>query len=485
MVAFYLVLAKYLLVILMALYTWECFSALKNRPVAVRKRIFTRQNAIIYLLHFVGYTVIYINNPADEIIIYYGAQLVYFVVVLGIFPIIYPKISRALLSNMCMLLAISFIILTRLDYDKSLKQFAIVALATALSLVVPLLISNVNFWHKLTWVYAVVGILLLGVVLILGQTSYGANLSINIGSFSFQPSEFVKILFVFFVAGILYKTYDFKHIVISAFIAGVHVIILVLSKDLGSALIFFIVYIFMLYAGTKQLRYLLLGALAGGTAAVIAAKLFTHVQSRVAAWLDPWSIIDGDGYQITQSLFAIGAGKWNGTGLYEGSPKSIPVVIKDFIFSAIAEEFGTFFAILLILVCLSCFMTFIKTSTELNNRFYKLIAFGLAVAYGTQVFLTIGGALKMIPSTGVTLPLVSYGGSSVLSTLIIFAIIQGLVIVESKEERRNERRKKKQAAEERARRAEKEYAAGRGRTSETGRRREQTQEIPIRRRRTK
>lgn len=445
MTAFYLVLAKYLMVIFMAIYTWECFSALKDRPNKVIKRIFTRQNALIYLLHFVGYSIIYINNPTDEIIIYYGAQLIYFVIVLGVFPIIYPKISRALLSNMCMLLAIGFILLTRLSYTKSLKQFAIVALATAMSLIVPLLISNINFWHKLTWVYAVVGIILLGIVLVIGSVDYGANLSVSIGSFSFQPSEFVKILFVFFIAGILYKSYDFRHIIISAGIAGIHVILLVLSKDLGSAFIFCVVYIFMLYVGTRQLRYLILGFAVGGAASVAAYKLFSHVQVRVAAWLNPWDIIDGDGYQITQSLFAIGAGKWNGTGLYEGMPTSIPVVEKDFAFSAIAEEFGTFFAILLILVCLSCFMAFIKTSADLKNRFYKLIAFGLAVSYATQVFLTIGGALKMIPSTGVTLPLISYGGSSILSTLIIFAIIQGLVIVESKEERRNGRKRKKKA----------------------------------------
>lgn len=443
MAAFYLVLAKYLMVIFMALYTWECFSALKKRPAAVIRRIFARQNALIYLFHFVGSTVIYINNPEDEIILFYGVQLIYFVVVLGVFPIIYPKISRALLSNMCMLLSIGFIMLTRLDYGKSLKQFAIAALATAFSLVVPLLISNVRFWHKITWLYAVVGIILLGVVLVLGVTSYGANLSLSLGSLSVQPSEFVKILFVFFVAGILYKNEDFIHIVISAAVAGIHILLLVCSKDLGSALIFCVVYIFMLYVGTGRLRYLLLGFAAGAVASVAAVQLFSHVRTRVAAWLDPWSIIDSGGYQITQSLFAIGAGKWNGTGLYEGSPKSIPTVEKDFAFSAIAEEFGTFFAILLILVCLSCFMAFIKTAAGLKNRFYKLIGLGLAVSYATQVFLTIGGALKMIPSTGVTLPLVSYGGSSILSTLIIFAIIQGLVIVESKEERQNGRRKKK------------------------------------------
>lgn len=446
MTSFYLVLAKYLMIVLMALYTWESFSALKKRKLSAAKGIYVRQNILIYLLHFIGFSIIYINNPADEIIIYYGIQLIYFVIVLGVFPIIYPQISRVVLANMCMLLAISFIVMTRLSYEKSIKQFAIVAITSAFSLIVPMLISSVRIWHRMTWLYAIGGLALLGVVLVLGQTSYGANLSISIGQISVQPSEFVKIMFVFFVACMLYKSNDFKHVFITTAVAAAHVLILVASKDLGSALIFFVVYVFMLYIATRKTGYLILGFGAGVAAAFVAVALFSHVRSRVETWLDPWSVIDDDGYQITQSLFAISAGKWNGTGLYEGSPTSVPVVIKDLVFSAIAEEMGTVFAILLILVCLSCFLAFIKTSAELVNRFYKLIAFGLGIAYATQVFLTIGGAMNMIPLTGVTLPLVSYGGSSILSTLIVFAIIQGLVIVESKEERGYVREKKRKAA---------------------------------------
>ena len=129
-----------------------------------------------------------------------------------------------------------------------------------------------------------------------------------------------------------------------------------------------------------------------------------------------------------------------GTGLYEGSPKYIPVVTEDFIFSAIAEEFGGLFAMLLILVCFSCFIAFLKIAMEQANMFNKLVCVGLGVGYAVQVFLTIGGALKMIPSTGVTLPLVSSGGSSILSTLFVFAIMQGLAIVGTKVKRNVTRR---------------------------------------------
>ena len=147
---------------------------------------------------------------------------------------------------------------------------------------------------------------------------------------------------------------------------------------------------------------------------------------RVTAWRDPLSVYESSGYQVANALFAISTGGWFGMGLYGGSPESIPVVEEDFIFAAICEEMGVIFGICLILVCASLFMMFLNISLQMKNPFYKMIALGLGCVYGFQVFLTIGGVTKCIPSTGVTLPLVSYGGSSLLSTFIIFAIIQGL-----------------------------------------------------------
>ena len=145
------------------------------------------------------------------------------------------------------------------------------------------------------------------------------------------------------------------------------------------------------------------------------------------------SVIDSAGYQITQSLFAISSGGFFGLGLYKGTPESIPTVEADFIFSAIAEELGILFAVCLILICVSCFIMFMNISIRLNDKFYQLIAFGLGVIYIFQVFLTIGGGTKFIPLTGVTLPLISYGGSSVLTTLMMFAIVEGLYVLRQKE----------------------------------------------------
>ncbi len=153
--------------------------------------------------------------------------------------------------------------------------------------------------------------------------------------------------------------------------------------------------------------------------------LFGHVRQRVVAWKAPFSVYETNGYQIVQSLFAIGAGGWFGVGLFAGSPKSIPVVTQDFIFAAICEEMGAIFAICLLLVCMSCFLMILNISMRMSNKFYKLIALGLGTEYAFQVFLTVGGTTKFIPMTGITLPLVSYGGSSVICTIVMLAIIQG------------------------------------------------------------
>ena len=281
------------------------------------------------------------------------------------------------------------------------------------------------------------GLLALLVVWAAGNESFGAQLSLTVGGISIQPSEFVKLTFVFFVASMFYQSTSFKTVVLTTGVAAAHVLVLVLSKDLGSALIFFVTYLLMLFVATGRFSYLAAGSFLGAGAAVSAYHLFDHVKRRVAAWKDPWADIENKGYQVTQSIFAIGTGGWFGMGLCQGMPSKIPVVEKDFIFSAVAEEMGVLFAICLLLVCLGCFIQFMMIASRMQAVFYKLIALGLGVEYIVQVFLTVGGVTKFIPSTGVTLPFVSYGGSSILGTFLLFGIIQGLYILKRNDEEEN------------------------------------------------
>ena len=429
--------SKYLIIILMALYTLQCYTVFGKKDEDAREYLFLRQNMLMFAMHFVAFTVLYLQRTELTLLLFYGAQALYLAAVLILFRNLYPLASRLLINNMCMLICTGFIMITRLDYDKSIKQFKIAVISTVVALLIPIIIRKLRFITKMYWFYTLAGIGLLALVAIAATSTYGAKLSFSFGGISVQPSEFVKIIYVFAIAGILTNAKDFKKLVIATALAAIHVLILVVSKDLGSAMIFFVTYLVMLFVSTRNPFLVLTGILAGSGAAVGAYFLFAHIRVRVQAWKDPFKDYQGGGYQICQSLFSISAGSWFGTGLCQGSPNAIPFVEQDFMFSAIAEELGTIFGICLILVCMSCFIMFVNIAMQLSNRFYRLVAVGLGSTYAAQIFLTVGGGIKLIPMTGVTLPFVSYGGSSMLSTLIMFAVVQGLYMLQRDEEKKN------------------------------------------------
>lgn len=446
--------SKYVIALLIVLYTYECFAVFRYNDEERRSGIYIRQNLLMFAFHFSCFLVICFETGDITYLFFYAFQQIVLYAAAVLYRMLYPKTNRLLINNMCMLLSISFVILTRLDMNKAVKQFIIVTGSMVIALIIPFFVHKFKFLKKMKWIYAITGIAALSVVMILGQTTYGSKLSYSIAGITFQPSEFVKILFVFFVASALYSSSGFFEVFTTAVIAAAHVIVLVISKDLGSALIFFIVYVLTVFVATKNVLYLIAGAVGGSAAAYFAFNVFSHVQVRVQAWKDPWSVIDSAGYQITQSLFAISSGGWFGLGIYKGTPEAIPFVEADFIFSAIAEELGIIFAVCLILICVSCFMMFMNIAAGLKDKFYQLTAFGLGITYIFQVFLTIGGGTKFIPLTGVTLPLISYGGSSVLTTLVMFAIIEGLYIIKQDEDEQikkelKKRKKKKLYAKKR------------------------------------
>lgn len=417
----------------MAVYAYESFQAIRDTDELKKRKYCFKQTFLMYVIHALCYTTIYLHTLQDKIIIFYGAQLIYFILVIEICKLLYRKYNRPLMNVMCMMLMISFTMLTRLSYTKATRQFIICVGATILAMFIAFIMKKIKKMREFSYIYAILGIGALSMVYALGDVTYGAKLSLDFGFISVQPSEFVKITYVMFISGLLYKSQSWKNVILSGILAAIHVVVLVFSSDLGTALIFCIVYLFLVFMATGKYRILFGGLVAGSGAAFVAYKIFDHIKVRVAAWIDPWSIIDDKGYQITQSLFAIGTGGLFGMGLYEGMPNSIPVVDQDFIFSAISEEFGAIFAICVINLSLNVFLIFIRTAFKCNDDFYKLICAGFAITYGIQLFLTVGGAIKLIPSTGVTYPLLSYGGSSLMSTIFMFFIVQGVKVNEEDE----------------------------------------------------
>ena len=427
--------SRFSMLIFMAVYTLYSFTALKSNIKPQRQeKLYKKQTLMIYMLLINGNLVLYLLKMDQKVLILAACEMVLLILISVIYKKIYTNASKALVNNMSMLLTVSFMILTRLDMDKAVKQFVFAAVAVVITCFIPLIVAKLEFLSKLGIFYGIIGIAGLAVVLVAAQTTYGAKLSISLGPVVLQPSEFIKIIFIFFVACMLKEVEDFTYLVKVTVVAALHVLILVASKDLGGALIYLVTYLVMVYVATRNPGYMFLGLFAGALASIVAYFLFSHIQARVIAWKDPLSVIDDQGYQICQSLFAIGYGGWFGTGLGQGMPEKIPVVTTDFVFSAISEELGVLFAICIIFICINCFLMFFNISMEIKEYFYKLIALGIGTTYGIQTFLALGGVVKFIPSTGVTLPLVSYGGSSLLCTIIIFAIIQGLYVREYDED---------------------------------------------------
>lgn len=420
-------LSKFAIPILMAVHTvcgfLSMFDRLENSRV-----IHVLQTMLLFSLQFLMFVDLALVTRDMQYLFFYVFVQAFLLAAAVMVPVVYDKVNCLLLDNMCLLIGVGMCVISRLSFKKAVKQYIIVLVSLAVSLFIPLILSKIRFLKKLTWVYAGVGIAMLSVVLILGEVTHGSKLTFSIRGVSFQPSEFVKILYVFFLAGALWENTSFVRVVWTAVIAGVHVVVLVVSKDLGSALIFFAGYVFIVFAATRNYLYLFAGALGGMGAGWGAYQLFAHVRDRVIAWQNPWIYIDSKGFAITQSLFAIGSGSWFGMGLSQGNPRAIPYVEADFIFSSVCEELGVIFGICVILVTVICFLGMLKVAARIRDRFYQLIVYGIGIMYIFQIFLTIGGGIKLIPLTGVTLPFISYGGSSVMTTMIMFFIIQGIYI---------------------------------------------------------
>ena len=446
--------SKYVIALSLFLYAVMAFLTFKYTTEKKRRVLYALQILFMFTVQISCFIQVVARSGRPVYMFFFAFQVIIFASVLMLFYVIYPEGNRLIINNSCMLLMISMIILTRLSYDKAIKQFFIVTASFVIGFFVPEIIYRFDFLKKFTWIYAAVGIMTIGAVLLYGAVTNGSKITYTIAGITFLPSEAVKILFLFFMAGALYQAENVWQLFLASAAAAVHVIILVLSKDLGSALIYFVIYLALIYIATDNIGYLALGLGLGIAASMFAYKLFSHIRVRVQAFLDPFKDIAASGYQLSQSLFGISSGGWFGLGLYGGSPESIPYVEQDFIFSAIAEELGVLFAVFMALICVSTFLMIMQEGYFIKDKYYRLIACGIGVAYIFQTFLTIGGGCKFIPLTGVTLPLVSYGGTSVLVTIIMMMTVEGVCLIRTEEryeamERRRQKRKleKKQSLE--------------------------------------
>ena len=431
-----LVSAKYLILIFFLLFVLISFTVQRDIPDKKKASSYRLQRVFIVLIHALGFLSICIQAKLIEDIGFtvvqaiglWAGELAYLLVMSIVIPH-FVSLGKGLNNIMCMFITIGFIVQARLSFSTSIRQFIILMVATVVFLIFVFFCKRAKFLRNLTWVYCVAGLLLLLLVLALASFSKGAKLALDLKLFSFQPMEFVKIIFVMFVASAYHKANTFKTVFITAVIALVHIVILVFCKDLGSSLILFLIYVLMTYVATKKFRYIVVGAGFLAAAAAVAYKFFAHVRVRVSTWLNPWADIDNKGYQITQSLFAIGTGGWFGVGIFNGSPGYVPEIRNDMVFAAISEEFGALFSILLIILWLCFILMIMRIAVRVGNTFYKLLSFGLGAVFAIQIFLNIGGTIKFIPLTGLNMPFISSGGSSLLSSMVMIGMIQALYVI--------------------------------------------------------
>lgn len=417
---------NYILIILLALYVTAAYASMWTRRWEAG---FARCMGICrYLLHAVGFLVLYLVSGEFRVLPLYFFQLAFFVLADIIQKRIYNRGIPMLYQNMMLLLSVGFVVLTRLSFDNAVKQFIMAVVAYCLCSFLPWIVKKFPGLMRLGWMYTLAGLGLLAIVLVLGSEVFGAKNWLSIKGITFQPSEFVKLTFILAMAALLIREAEskYRNLLLVSVVAALHVGLLALSNDFGGALIFFTVYLLMLFVVSADFLFPTAAVLSGSLAAVLAYRYSGHIRERVLAWQNPFSCIENEGYQIAQSLFAIGNGEWVGTGLYSGMPKTIPVVKSDFIFAGISEEFGAIFAALLLCVYINCIIWMMALALERKQPFFFAVTTGAVALFGVQLFLNVGGVIRLIPSTGVTFGFISYGGSSLFSSIFLFQGIQAM-----------------------------------------------------------
>ena len=401
---------------------------------ASKNRLHLGKIAVFYII---GYTLLALRNPDFDtraIFLCLGALLL-LVTQYIIIRTFFMDINKPLLIAVNMLCAVSMIMLYRLEIEDGIKQLIWVYLGFGIMFLTIKLLSQERQIDDKYYPFMGIALVLLLTSALFGTTVSGAQNWIKIESLgiSFQPSEFAKILLVFAIGSVFCKKRKFYIYVIGVIFTMISILLLVFTNDLGAALLYFLVFLIMFYA-SKNSAWLTLSALgAFMLAAYVSYFLFSHVQIRVDAWLNPWSDPNNKGYQIIQGLISLVSGGAFGTGLGIGSPRYVPAYETDYIFTAVNEEMGTIMGILLIGFYVIMAYEGIKIAFKQEDSFYALISFGASSLLSIQTFIILGGILRVMPLTGITLPFVSYGGSSIIVSFVLMGIIQSVASKNAKE----------------------------------------------------
>ena len=385
------------------------------------------------------------TDEVNELSLTYGAAFLGLCVFAHFF--IRARLSDAdpyLFPLAALLAAFGLVMIYRIDEELARQQAQWFVIGLAFFCATVVLLRDHRSLERLRYTIAAASIVLLFMPRLpgIGGQVNGAYLAINLGPVEFQPAEFAKIGIIIFLASYLAETRDvlvrgrvprlsLKHFGPLLVIWGAAMLLLVFIRDLGSSLMFFGGFLALLYVATSRLSLVAAGAGMFAAGALFFARTVGHVQDRVSIWLDPFrpEIVEDEGYQIAQSLFAQADGGLFGTGFgralldLPGGGKILPAADTDLIYSLIVNEVGLFGATAVLLVCLLFTARGFKVAMLARDGFSKLLAAGLTAVFAMQVFVIVGGVTRVIPLTGVTLPFVSYGGSSIVANMVLLALL--------------------------------------------------------------
>ena len=330
----------------------------------------------------------------------------------------------ALTNFLC---GVGIVTLYTVSPERGLRQANFYVIGLAGMLAVSFVISRAKRLKGLTVLSMFVGIGALILPLAFGQWSGGAKNWVSIPFFgSFQPSELVKLSLVLAMAYYFSAHRTVLQMMPAILFAGACLLLLMLQRDLGTALIYYMTTLVMFYVACGNVPLTMFGLAGGAGAAMLGYKMFSHVKVRVAMWRNPWSDPLDKGYQIIQALLAIGSGGLFGVGLGQGTPNKIPLYYNDFIFAVICEQLGIVFGVLLLAVYVLILLRGVTVITRSRRSFDMLLGCGVLSMLAIQTVMIVGGVIKMLPLTGVTMPFISYGGSSLLSCMCMIGILHGI-----------------------------------------------------------
>ncbi len=340
-----------------------------------------------------------------------------------------------------MLNGLGYVFIARLDEDLAGLQAVWTAVGVGAFALTLLFVPRVRVLERYRYTFMVIGLglLLLPLLPVLGQEINGARIWVSLGPINFQPGEFAKLALALFFAGYLVEKRELlaigtlrigpvmlpelRHLGPVLLAWGASLLVMILEKDLGSSLLFFALFVVMLWIATERASYLTVSALLFALGAVLTWSQFGHVQDRVDAWINPWDDPKGSGFQVIEAAFSLAQGGLTGTGPALGSPDRIPVAETDFIFAVIGEELGLFGATAVLMAFLLMIGAGLRIALRTEQSFEKLLAAGLTALLGIQAFIIIAGVTRVLPLTGVTLPFVSYGGSSLVANYVLLALL--------------------------------------------------------------